>query len=241
MSNVHIVLQGKGGVGKSLAASMLAQYLVKRGDNPLCIDTDPINATFAGFKALDVAKVELLENGDINPRKFDAMMEMVAGSKEAVVIDSGASSYSALSSYMFDNGVPDLVADLGHKLVLHTIVVGGQALIDTLQGFASVAQAFPAPAAIVVWLNPYHGPIEADGKSFEQLKAYRELKDRVAAIVTLPDLKKETFGADVRDMLAARKTFDETLEDGELPLMQRHRLGRVRDMVFAELGKAVIV
>jgi hypothetical protein len=169
------------------------------------------------------------------------MMEMVAGSKEAVVIDSGASSYSALSSYMFDNGVPDLVADLGHKLVLHTIVVGGQALIDTLQGFASVAQAFPAPAAIVVWLNPYHGPIEADGKSFEQLKAYRELKDRVAAIVTLPDLKKETFGADVRDMLAARKTFDETLEDGELPLMQRHRLGRVRDMVFAELGKAVIV
>jgi anion-transporting ArsA/GET3 family ATPase len=37
MSNVHIVLQGKGGVGKSLAASMLAQYLVKRGDNPCAL------------------------------------------------------------------------------------------------------------------------------------------------------------------------------------------------------------
>ena len=47
MSNVHIVLQGKGGVGKSLAASMLAQYLTKRGESPLCIDTDPINATLA--------------------------------------------------------------------------------------------------------------------------------------------------------------------------------------------------
>ena len=241
MSNVHIVLQGKGGVGKSLAASMLAQYLTKRGESPLCIDTDPINATLAGFQSLNVSKVELLENGDINPRKFDAMMEMIAGSKESVVIDSGASSYSALSSYMFDNGAPDVIADLGHKLVLHTIIVGGQSLIDTLQGFASVAEAFPDPAAIVVWLNPYHGPVEAEGKSFEQLKAYRELKDRVAAIVTLPDLRKETFGADVRDMLAARKTFEETLADGDIALMQRHRRGRVRDAVFAELDKAKVV
>jgi hypothetical protein len=201
----------------------------------------PINATLAGFQSLNVSKVELLENGDINPRKFDAMMEMIAGSKESVVIDSGASSYSALSSYMFDNGAPDVIADLGHKLILHTIIVGGQSLIDTLQGFASVAEAFPDPAAIVVWLNPYHGPVEAEGKSFEQLKAYRELKDRVAAIVTLPDLKKETFGADVRDMLAARKTFEETLADGDIALMQRHRLGRVRDAVFAELDKAKVV
>lgn len=241
MSNVHIVLQGKGGVGKSLAASMLAQFLTSRGETPLCIDTDPTNATFAGFKALNVRKLALLEDGDINPRNFDAMMELIAGSKEAVVVDSGASTYNPLSAYMFDNGVPDVIADLGHKLVLHTIVVGGQALVDTLAGFASVAEAFPDPAAIVVWLNPYHGPIEHEGKSFEQLKAYKDLKDRVAAIVTLPDLKRETFGADVQEMLAERKTLDEAMANAALPLMQRHRLGRVRDAVFGELSKAAII
>ena len=241
MSNVHIVLQGKGGVGKSLAASMLAQFLTSRGETPLCIDTDPTNATFAGFKALNVRKLALLEDGDINPRNFDAMMELIAGSKEAVVVDSGASTYNPLSAYMFDNGVPEVIADLGHKLVLHTIVVGGQALVDTLAGFASVAEAFPAPAAIVVWLNPYHGPIEHEGKSFEQLKAYKDLKDRVAAIVTLPDLKRETFGADVQEMLAERKTLDEAMANAALPLMQRHRLGRVCDAVFGELAKAAII
>jgi len=241
MSNVHIVLQGKGGVGKSLAASMLAQFLTSRGETPLCIDTDPTNATFAGFKALNVRKLALLADGDINPRNFDAMMELIAGSKEAVVVDSGASTYNPLSAYMFDNGVPEVIADLGHKLVLHTIVVGGQALVDTLAGFASVAEAFPAPAAIVVWLNPYHGPIEHEGKSFEQLKAYKDLKDRVAAIVTLPDLKRETFGADVQEMLAERKTLDEAMANAALPLMQRHRLGRVRDAVFGELAKAAII
>ena len=241
MSNVHIVLQGKGGVGKSLAASMLAQFLTSRGETPLCIDTDPTNATFAGFKALNVRKLALLEDGDINPRNFDAMMELIAGSKEAVVVDSGASTYNPLSAYMFDNGVPEVIADLGHKLVLHTIVVGGQALVDTLAGFASVAEAFPAPAAIVVWLNPYHGPIEHEGKSFEQLKAYKDLKDRVAAIVTLPDLKRETFGADVQEMLAERKTLDEAMANAAQPQKQRHRLGRVRDAVFGELSKAAII
>ena len=241
MSNVHIVLQGKGGVGKSLASSMLAQFLQSRGESPLCIDTDPVNATFAGFKALNVRKIELLENGDINARNFDAMMELVAGSKGDVVVDSGASTYQPLSTYMVDNGVPDVIADLGHTLVLHTVVVGGQSLLDTIAWFAAVAKAFPAPSRIVVWLNPYHGPIEHEGKDFEQMKAYRDLKDRIGAIVSLPDFKRETFGADVRDMLADRKTFAEAMENPALPLMQRHRLGRMRDAIFGELGKAAII
>jgi len=42
-------------------------------------------------------------------------------------------------------------------------------------------------------------------------------------------------------MLAARKTFEETLADGGIALMQRRRLGRVRDAVFAELDKAKVV
>jgi len=241
MSNVHIVLQGKGGVGKSLAASMLAQFLISRGETPLCIDTDPTNATFAGFKAFNVKKIALLENGDINSRNFDAMMELIAGTKDDVVIDSGASTYQPLSAYMFDNDAAEVIAGLNHQLVLHTLVVGGQSMTDTIAGFASITDAFPAPAAIVAWLNPYHGPIEHEGKGFEQMKVYRDNKDRVAAIVTLPDLKRETFGADVRDMLADRKTFAEAIENPTLPLMQRHRLGRMRDSIFGELSKAAII
>lgn len=241
MSNVHLILQGKGGVGKSFASVMLAQFLASRGDAPLCIDTDPVNTTFAGFKAFNVKKLELLEDGDLNARNFDAMMELIAGSKTDVVIDSGASTYQPLSTYMDDNGVAEVIADLGHRLVLHTPIVGGQPMMDTIGGFASVAAAFPAPATVVVWLNPYHGPIESEGKGFEQMKVYRELKDRVAAIVVVPDFKRETFGADVRDMLADRKTFEEAMANPALPLMQRHRLGRMRDAVFGELSKAAII
>jgi cellulose biosynthesis protein BcsQ len=46
---IHMVLQGKGGVGKSFVAALMAQYLQDRGQDPVCIDTDPVNATFAGY------------------------------------------------------------------------------------------------------------------------------------------------------------------------------------------------
>ena len=50
---IHMVLQGKGGVGKSFIAALMAQFLQDRGRDPVCIDTDPVNATFAGYFNVD--------------------------------------------------------------------------------------------------------------------------------------------------------------------------------------------
>ena len=47
-TTVHLSLQGKGGVGKSLVASLLAQYFRDRkGMSVRCIDADPVNQTLA--------------------------------------------------------------------------------------------------------------------------------------------------------------------------------------------------
>ena len=35
---IHLSLQGKGGVGKSFVASIVAQYLITRGHRVQCID-----------------------------------------------------------------------------------------------------------------------------------------------------------------------------------------------------------
>jgi nitrogenase subunit NifH len=42
-NTIHLSLQGKGGVGKSLTVSILAQYLISRGIVVRCIDRDPVN------------------------------------------------------------------------------------------------------------------------------------------------------------------------------------------------------
>lgn len=74
MARIHMLLQGKGGVGKSFIASVVAQYKISRGQKPLCIDTDPVNATFFGFQALKVKRLELMDGEEINPRNFDALV-----------------------------------------------------------------------------------------------------------------------------------------------------------------------
>jgi len=60
-ATVHLSLQGKGGVGKSLVASLLAQYFKHRKGVPVrCIDADPVNQTLAQYKELDAERLNLL-------------------------------------------------------------------------------------------------------------------------------------------------------------------------------------
>jgi len=98
----------KGGVGKSFIAATLAQYKQSKGHAPLCIDTDPVNATFHAYTALDVQRLQIMEDDEINPKSFDDLIELVAGSVTDVIIDNGASAFVPLSHYPISNQVPAL-------------------------------------------------------------------------------------------------------------------------------------
>jgi hypothetical protein len=241
MAKVHMVLQGKGGVGKSVIAATLAQYKTDKGQTPLCIDTDPVNATFEGYKALNVRRLNIMDDDEINSRNFDALVEMIAPSEDDVIIDNGASSFVPLSHYLITNEVPAVLQEMGHELVVHTVITGGQALLDTVSGFAQLASQYPAECLFVAWLNPYWGPIEHEGKAFEQMKAYTNNKDRVSAIIQIPELKKETHGRDFSEMLQARLTFDEALAMGSLTIMTRQRLKIIRKQLFGQLDNAAVL
>lgn len=238
MAKIHTVLQGKGGVGKSFIASVLAQYKAARGQKPLCVDTDPVNATFHGYKALEVQRLQIMEGDEINPRNFDALVELLAPAEVDVIIDSGASSFVPLSHYLISNQVPALLKEMGHQVMVHTVVTGGQALRDTVSGFSQMAAQFPEDAVFVVWLNPYWGPIEHEGKQFQDMKACKDHRKQVAAIVEIPLLKQETYGRDLSDMLQARRTFDESLQLASLPIMTRQRLKIVRDRLYTQCDAA---
>lgn len=241
MAKIHFILQGKGGVGKSFIASTIAQYIKSQGKETLSIDTDPVNATFYGYKGLGVQKLQIMEAEEINPRSFDALIEMIASAKGDVIIDNGASSFVPLSHFLISNQVPTLLAEMGHELVVHTVITGGQALLDTVSGFSQLVSQFPSEALFVVWLNPYWGPIEHDGKSFEQMKAYTTNKGRVSAIIQIPALKKETYGRDLSEMLQERLTFNEALGISSLTIMTRQRLKIIRGQLFGQLDSAKVL
>ena len=222
---IHMVLQGKGGVGKSFVAALITQFLQDRGQRPVCIDTDPVNATFAGYSAFGVQTVDLLAGGrDIDPRRFDQVVEIVAAAdrEQHVVIDNGASTFLPLADYMLSYDVPGIIKELGHELTLHSVVTGGQAQDDTLQGLLELLKNFALP--VVVWLNPFCGRIEKDGQCFTDLKLYHRYKDRIVGVVEIPEFAPRTIGLDLSELLKAKRPFREAVGDAKLQLMTRQRL-----------------
>ncbi|HEX7479602.1 MAG TPA: ArsA-related P-loop ATPase [Polyangiales bacterium] len=238
---IHMVLQGKGGVGKSFVAALMAQYLQDRGEQPLCIDTDPVNATFAGYAAFNVHRIDLMDGRDINPRRFDLLVETITGATrdQHVIIDNGASSFLPLADYILSYDVPELLLERGHDLCLHTVITGGQGQDDTLQGLTSLIEHFTVP--IAVWLNPFCGRIEKDGNRFADMWLYKEHKNRVAGVVEIPEFNAKTTGIDLSALLKTRRPFREAVNDPSLLLMTRQRLRMAQRELYARLDLAAIL
>jgi hypothetical protein len=182
-----------------------------------------------------------MENEEINPRNFDTLVELIAPATDDVIIDNGASSFVPLSHYLNSNHVPALLQEMGHELVVHTVITGSQALTDTLNGFSQLATQFTQETTFIVWLNPYWGAIESDGKTFEQMKAYTANKSRVSAIIKIPTLKEETYGRDLAELLQDRLTFDAALANPALTIMTRQRLKIIKNQLFEQMDSAAVL
>ncbi|MBB5142155.1 conjugal transfer protein TraL [Desulfovibrio intestinalis] len=240
MATVHFIQQGKGGVGKSMIASILYQVLRLLGKQVAAFDTDPVNATLAGFKEFEVACLDILKNGDIDPRQFDALIDaiMEQGPETHVIVDNGASSFLALNSYIKENNIIDILEEGGHSVFFHSVITGGQAIGDTVLGLRSMALGFPA-TPIVVWLNPYFGEIVMDGRPFEEFKVYQEFGGQFHAIITIPQGNKATIGKDLETLFAKRQSFETAINSGQ-SIVVRSRLQRYRNELVEAVSNAAI-
>lgn len=236
MRQVHFTLQGKGGVGKSFVASLLTQYLRAQGESVVVVDTDPVNATISGYGAFKAQRLALMEGGTLVERNFDALMERVVREDAHFVVDNGAATFLPLSYYLAENDAINLIAEHGKQVVIHTVVTGGQALRDTLAGLASLVEQMPDQARIVVWLNEFFGDIEADGKGFEEMRVYRDNRERIHGIVHIARQTGSTFGKDVQLMLDGKLTFDEAAASPDVGLMAKSRLSQVKKALFDQVA-----
>ena len=237
MARIHFTLQGKGGVGKTFVSSLIAQYLrTKNGRDLICVDTDPVNQSFASFGAFDVRKLALMEGSKVNERKFDELMELALTLDAEIVVDSGASSFIPFSNYLVENAAIDMLHEAGREVVVHSIITGGPALGDTLHGFDQLASQFSEHARIIAWLNEFFGEVREGGKDFEDTKVYARHKGRISGIVRIARQTSETFGKDVELMLNAKLTFDEALASDEFQLMAKQRLTMVRTAIFNQIA-----
>jgi hypothetical protein len=240
MKKVHFILQGKGGIGKSFVSTLIAQYIQQQDPDVLCLDTDPINATFSSFPTLNVRSVTLLEpNNTIDERRFDDMMEEIFNADSNVVVDNGAASFTPLSSYLIDNEAFAAIQEAGKNVVVHSVIAGGLAQDNTVSDFVNLTSQLPEGIQVVVWLNEHFGPIEANGKTFEEMKAYLDNKERVSAIIRLPKRTETTYGRDLAAMLKKRLTFQDALASDGFQVMAKQRLKILQRSIYEQLKVAI--
>lgn len=172
-ASVHVVLQGKGGVGKSFVSAVLAQYFRTKSASVHCLDTDPVNATFAQYRALEAEHLKVLRRGMVNEKQFDVLVEKVCHGDGVYIVDTGATTFAPLWNYILENEILAFFRAHCRNVFVHSVVTGGQAMSDTLNGLERLAQT-TSEKNVIVWLNEYFGEVTKDGKTFEEFKVAEE-------------------------------------------------------------------
>ena len=212
---IHLVMQSKGGVGKTVVAGLIAQHLKEEGEEVRCLDLDSLNPSFAGISALGAERVDLIAaDGGTDVESMNACFAGVMTSDITTVIDTGASSFAPLSEYLLGTGLLAMMAAKGRRIVVHVPLVGGEAMKETAAAFKALVGTFPPGAEFVIWLNEFFGPVETDdGTRFEDTAMVDNVRDRVAGIVVLRRMHPKFEGATFRKLLQQRMTFAEGLGD----------------------------
>lgn len=236
MNTIHLVMMGKGGVGKSLVSVILAQHFIDEGREIRCADLDPTNATFNGYEALNAEHINIADKDfDIDPEQFDMLMEKILTAESDWVIDTGAATFLPLMNYLIQNEVFSFLEENDRKVIVHSPLVGGPAMDETIRGLKSILEMGTAP--VVVWENEFFGPVSRNGKSFVQSPGYEQFKSRVLGLVRLEKGDPKQSEKDMMAMNSRRLTWNEALDDPRFLLMSRQRLTKMRREIKKQLDQ----
>jgi len=231
--SIHIVMQGKGGVGKSVIARLLQEYMISERRPFIGFDADPVNQTFAAHGNAFVTAVDLLDDSRIIPERFDSLMESIFfNDDKTVILDTGASSFLPFMEYFSKNKITDVLQEEGFEVFIHTVVTGATSAKDTILGFLQLVKRFSDTSNVIVWENSYFGAVELDGKLFGEIPDVKKAinSESVMAIIPLPkeyDLHEKALlqFLDNGDSFAEASAKDNTKYD----TMTRRRLKQLQE------------
>jgi hypothetical protein len=232
-----VVLQNKGGIGKSLVSLNLVQYLREnRKQTVQAIDLDPMNHTLAEFQGIHAQSVNLFDAGhtELKGREIDDLAQAMLTDAASFVIDNGAAGFVRFGGYLADTEFAELLAERDRDLVIHTVVAGGDMAAQCVLGLHTLLTSFPVSVPVVIWLNEHSGPVEIDGSSFEEMKIYRDNAKRIAGLVRLPRLAS-LFLQDFNEMIRQRLTYEEALASSAFHIINKQRLVITRRAVWKQL------
>lgn len=240
-SQAHFVLQGKGGVGKSVVSSLLAQFFIEHNYPVKGIDTDPINQSFASLPFLDT-KAETVtdtQSNETNHRIIDGIMGEILETPAVYVVDNGASSFIPMSVYLIDGGGLETLAQEGVIPVIHLVIPVGPETDMAVEGCMSLIESVGGQIPVVLWINEREDSWEHYfGAKFEDNALYKDIEESVSGIVTIPHLKAPA-SLNFAEMLRQKMSFAEVSTSDKWLFMEKARMKRIKGEIFSNIETAL--
>ena len=143
MSSLNFIGGEKGGVGKSVAARVLAQYFIDRGQPFTGFDTDRSHTSFTRFYT-DYASpviVDSYESLDLIASAFEALT--ADGQQNSVIVDLAAQTAAPLARWIKDSDVLSVLAEMGVTVNFWHLSDGGKDSVDLLEHLLDTYGAGP--------------------------------------------------------------------------------------------------
>jgi hypothetical protein len=128
MSTIHLIGGEKGGVGKSVVARLLAQYMIDNEIPFIGFDTDRSHGSLLRFYA-DYASPTIIDNYE----SLDAIIETATAQPEQrILVDLAAQTHYPLVQWIDESGVLELADELDIKVYYWNVMDSGKDCVDLL-------------------------------------------------------------------------------------------------------------
>jgi len=214
MANIHLIGGEKGGVGKSLVARVVAQYLIDRSIPFLGFDSDRSHGALLRFYAAYASPV-LVDRYD----SLDAIVEAAAESPDRrILVDLAAQTHEPLAKWIEECGLLDADAGLGLSIRYWHVMDSGKDCTDLLR---KLLDRYGPQLNYVIVLNQMRGEdfdiLDRSGEKERALALNADIitiKRLHEAVVTKIDARSSSFWA--------ARSGDK--EAGGLGLLERQRV-----------------
>ena len=231
MAKIHLIGGEKGGVGKSVVARVVAQYLIDKELSFLGFDTNRSHGALLRFYA-DYASPVVVDRYE----SLDLIVESaIANPDKRILVDLAAQTQVPLVRWMDESGVLEMAGEGGFSLTYWHVMDSGKDSLDLLK---KLLDRFGARLNYVIVLN------QLRGENFDLLEQSAEkerLRELGATVITLkrlhePVINKIDAGS---TSFWAAKNRSESDSTG-LGILERQRVKMWLASAYAELDRAGI-
>ncbi|MEO8858234.1 MAG: mobilization protein [Burkholderiaceae bacterium] len=187
MSSLNFIGGEKGGVGKSVASRVLAQYFIDSGRPFVGFDTDRSHTSFTRFYS-DYASPIVVDNYEGLDRVAAVFEEPpVEGKTASVIVDLAAQTAAPLSRWIRESDLISLMAEMGVTVNFWHLADGGQDSVDLLDRLINTYGAGPN---YIVVKNLGRG---TDFSLLDDSAALKKAVAMAAHVITLPPLHESSM------------------------------------------------